>query len=163
MPHGIKLPCPQGFFSLIHKRTKSPLINLLGWTHLSYWTLMRRLFTSRATKASQCYSSSCSKWTKRSSNAEVFGKSSIASFNKGILHSTGKTESNPCTRWYGEKSVAVLTAVLYAHKVGYNMICQFVLLCANGSLENGIKWFIHCFNLFILLRVIRRGVLLLIP
>ena len=35
-------------------------------------------------------------------------------------------------------------------------------LC-DGSLENGLKWFIQCFNLSIHLRVIRRGVLLLIP
>ena len=127
-PHSF--PAPKGSFSWSHKRNKSLSLNLLGWIDLSYWTLTRCLFTSRATKASQRYSSSCSRLTKCSSNGEVSGKSSTARFKEGISHSTGNTDSTPCTSWYGEQLVAVLTIVLYTHKARYNIMCQLFLLCA---------------------------------
>ena len=83
MPHGINFPTPKGSLAWSHKRTKSPSLNFLGQTELSYWTLTWCLLTSRATKASRRCSSSYSKWTKCSSNAKVSGKISIASFREG--------------------------------------------------------------------------------
>jgi hypothetical protein len=60
-----------------------------------YWALTCFFWASMTRVASRRVSSNCMRYNRRSSSAEVFGRSSTASFREGISHSIDRMASRP--------------------------------------------------------------------
>jgi hypothetical protein len=92
---GLNFPAPKTSLSCSYRRTRYPSEKTRCLTCFSYCSLTRFFWASITRVALRRVSSNRIRYNRRSSSAEVFGKSSTASFKDGISHSIGRMDSMP--------------------------------------------------------------------